>query len=82
MTFPAAVEQRTTRAAQLARNPWVVDPPVGMVLGLPILGTGSRIAVRIIAHASNVAPGISLAGTMTMVSLGVASGAAGGLAVG
>lgn len=79
MTFPAAVEQRTTRAAQLARNPWVFDPLVGTALGLPILGIGSRIAMRIIAHATNVAPGFSLGGTMTVVFLGVVSGAAGGL---
>lgn len=79
MTFPAAVEQRTTRAVQLARIPWVFDPLIGMALGLPILGIGSRIAMRIIAHATHVAPGFSVGGTMTVVSLGVVSGAAGGL---
>ena len=76
MTVPVAAEPRTT---QLARNPWVFDPLVGMALGLPILGIGGRIAMRIIAHATNVAPGFSLGGTMTVVSLGVVSGAAGGL---
>ena len=79
MTSPAALDQRRSRAMHLARNPWVFDPLVGMALGLPILGVGSRIAMRIIAHATNVAPSFSLGGTMTVVSLGVVSGAAGGL---
>ena len=78
MTSPVALE-RTTRAVYLARNPWVFDTVVGMALGLLILGIGSRIAMRIIAHATNVAPSFSLGGTMTVVSLGVVSGAAGGL---
>jgi len=76
VTAPVAAEPRTS---QLARNPWVFDPLVGMALGLPILGIGGRIAMRIIAHATHVAPGFSLGGTMTVVSLGVVSGAAGGL---
>ncbi len=79
MTLPVAVEQRTTRAIQLARNPWVFDPLVGIALGLPVLGIGGRIAMRIIAHATNVAPSFSLGGTMTVVLLGALSGAAGGV---
>ena len=79
MTSPAALEERTTRAMHLARNPWVFDPLLGMALGLPILGIGSRIAMRIIAHATNVPPGFSFGDTLTVVSLGVLSGAAGGL---
>lgn len=35
--------------------------------------------MRLIAHATNVAPGFSLGGTMTVVFMGVVSGAAGGL---
>ncbi len=79
MTSPAALGERTTRAIHLARNPWLFDPLLGMALGLPSLGIGSRIAMRIIAHATNVAPGFSFGGTLTVVSLGVLSGAAGGL---
>jgi hypothetical protein len=79
VTLPVAVEQRTTRAIQLARNPWVFDPLVGIALGLPILGIGGRISMRIIAHATNVAPSFSLGGTMTVVLLGALSGAAGGV---
>lgn len=78
MTSPAALEQRTTRAVHLVRNPWIFDPLVGMALGLAILGIGSRIAMRLIAHATHVAPSFSLGGTLTVVSLGVVSGAAGG----
>jgi uncharacterized membrane protein YbhN (UPF0104 family) len=79
VTSPAALEQRTTRVTHLVRNPWIFDPLVGMALGLAILGIGSRIAMRIIAHATNVAPSFSFGGTVTVVSLGVVSGAAGGL---
>lgn len=80
MTSPAApLEHRPTRVFHLARNPWLFDPLLGIALGLPILGVGSRIAMRIIAHATNVAPGFSLGGTMTVVGLGAVSGAAGGL---
>ncbi len=79
MTLPVAVEQRTTRAIQLARNPWVFDPLQGIALGLPSLGICGRIAMRFIAIATNVAPSFSLGGTMTVVLLGALSGAAGGV---
>lgn len=65
--------------AQLARSPWVFGPLAGIALGLPILGIGGRVAMRVIAHATNVAPGFSLGGTMTVVLLGGVSGAAGGV---
>lgn len=35
--------------------------------------------MRVLAYATNVAPGFSLGGTMTVVFMGVVSGAAGGL---
>ena len=35
--------------------------------------------MRVIAHETNVAPGFSLGGTMTVVFMGAVSGAAGGL---
>jgi hypothetical protein len=80
MTSPAApLEHRTPRLTHLARNPWVFDPLLGVALGLPILGIGGRIAMRVIAHATNVQPGFSFGGTMTVVGLGAVSGAAGGL---
>ncbi|MBC7834946.1 MAG: hypothetical protein H7Y88_07575 [Phycisphaerales bacterium] len=52
---------------------------MGIALGLPILGIGGRIAMRVISHATNIAPGFSLGGTMTVVFMGAVSGAAGGL---
>lgn len=80
MTSPAALlEHRPTRVIHLARNPWLFDPFLGIALGLPIFGIGGRIAMRVIAHATNVAPGFSLGGTMTVVGLGAVSGAAGGV---
>lgn len=51
---------------------------MGIALGLLILGIGGRIAMRVIAHATNVAPGFSFGGTMTVVFMGGVSGAAGG----
>ena len=64
---------------RLARNLWVFGPLLGIALGLPILGIGGRIAMRVIANATDVAPGFSLGGTMTVVLMGAVSGAAGGL---
>jgi hypothetical protein len=79
MTSPATLQHGTTRATHLARSPWIFDPLLGIVLGLPILGIGGRVAMRVIAHAASNAPSFSLGGTMTVVGLGALSGAAGGL---
>jgi hypothetical protein len=76
MSVPVAIERPT---AHPLRNPWIFDPLLGIALGLPILGIGGRVAMRIIAHATNVAPSFSVGGTVTVVLLGAASGAAGGL---
>jgi hypothetical protein len=76
VTSPIA--QRTTRATWLTSSPWVLDPVLGFALGLAILGIGGRIAMRVIAHATNVAPAFSFGGTMTVVFLGAVSGVAGG----
>ena len=67
------------RSTSALRSPWMFDPLVGIALGVPILGIGGRIAMRVIAHATNVAPGFSLGGTMTVVFMGAVSGAAGGV---
>jgi hypothetical protein len=80
VTVPAAdLPQRATGFAHVVRSPWVIGPLLGIALGLPILGIGGRVAMRVIAHATNVAPGFSFGGTMTVVFLGAVSGAAGGL---
>ena len=80
MTSPAAgLPQRATGFAHVTRSPWVIGPLLGIALGLPIFGIGGRVAMRAIAHATNVAPAFSLGGTMTVVFLGAVTGAAGGL---
>jgi hypothetical protein len=79
MTSPTTLPQETTSAAHWVRSPWIVDPLLGIALGLPILGVGSRIAMRVIAHATNAPTGFSFGGTMTVVGLGALSGGAGGL---
>jgi hypothetical protein len=56
-----------------------MGPLLGIAIGLPILGVGGRVAMRVIANATDVTPGFSFGGTMTVVFLGVVSGAAGGL---
>jgi uncharacterized BrkB/YihY/UPF0761 family membrane protein len=80
VTSPAAgLARRTTRYSPLARSGWVFGPLAGIAVGVPILGIGGRIAMRVIAHATDVAPGFSLGGTLTVVLMGAVSGAAGGL---
>jgi hypothetical protein len=61
------------------RRYWVLVPLLGVGLGTAILGIGGRIVMRVIAHETNVAPGFTLGGTMTVVGLGAVSGLAGGL---
>ena len=79
MTSPPMVAERTARFSQIVRSPWIFGPLAGIALGLPILGIGGRVAMRVIANATNVAPGFTFGGTMTVVLLGAVSGAAGGL---
>ena len=62
-----------------SRSPWMFDPVVGIALGVLILGIGGRIAMRVIAHATYAAPSFSLGGSLTVVLMGAASGAAGGV---
>jgi putative exporter of polyketide antibiotics len=61
------------------RTHWVLVPLLGTGVGVLILGVGGRVAMRAIAHATNVAPGFTLGGTMTVVGLGALSGLGGGL---
>lgn len=57
---------------------WLRAILLGGILGLPILGIGSRVAMRGIAVLSGTPAGFSWGGTMTVVLLGVAAGAAAG----
>ena len=50
----------------------------GMGLGVLVLGVGGRVAMRLVAEATTGAGGFSLGGTLTVVFLGLVSGAAGG----
>jgi len=50
----------------------------GAALGTLILGVGSRLAMRVIAMATSGATGFSFGGTLTVIFLGAASGAAAG----
>jgi hypothetical protein len=79
VTSPAASVAQVPIFARLKRSAWVFGPLAGIAAGLPILGIGGRIAMRVIAHATNVTPAFSLTGTTTVVLLGGVSGAAGGL---
>jgi hypothetical protein len=51
----------------------------GMGLGALILGVGGRISMRLISEASTGTGGFTLGGTMTVIFMGVASGALGAL---
>jgi putative exporter of polyketide antibiotics len=61
------------------RRHWVLVPLLGAGVGILILGIGGRVAMRAIAHATNVAPAFTLSGTLTVAALGGVSGLAGGL---
>lgn len=50
----------------------------GTVLGTLILGVGGRIAMRVIATSTSGVTGFSFGGTLTVIFLGAASGAAAG----
>jgi hypothetical protein len=57
-------------------------PILGMLVGLPVLGVGGRIVMRIISEVSGAPSAISLGGTITVLSAGAASGLAGGIIYG
>lgn len=58
---------------------WVTAIGLGAALGTLVLGAGGRAAMRWIAVSQGTTAGFSLGGTMTVVLLGTASGALGGL---
>ena len=58
---------------------WYFGPLVGAAIGLATLGVGGRIAMRAIAMVQGTPGGFSLGGTMTVVLLGAANGALGGV---
>lgn len=64
--------------AATARDLWG-EMVLGAGLGTVILGIGGRAVMRLIAVVTSVPAGFSVGGTMTVVALGAASGAAGAL---
>jgi hypothetical protein len=57
---------------------WLQGPLLGAVIGLPILGGGSRLAMRGIALSTGAPGAFTAEGTLTVLLLGAASGFAGG----
>jgi hypothetical protein len=55
---------------------------IGAILGLPILGVGGRIIMRIIAHWEGRVPVLTFGGTLTIVFAGTMAGLIGGAAHG
>jgi hypothetical protein len=59
-------------------NPWVFGPVAGAMLGLPILGIGSRIAMRLVAVGTDRPGAFTVEGSLTVIFFGVVAGLAGG----
>ena len=60
-------------------RPWSFGAVLGAAVGLPVLGAGGRVAMRLIALASHAPPAFTPRGTTTVLVAGLASGVAGGL---
>ena len=61
------------------RHPWMRGPLLGAVIGLPILGGGGRLAMRLVAVLTSAPSAFTLEGTLTVLLAGLASGVGGGL---
>lgn len=55
---------------------WIAGIVVGTLLGTALLGVGGRIGMRVIGIAQGQPPGFSIGGSLTVVFLGAAAGAA------
>lgn len=79
VTSPSlAVATPRARLSLAMQSPWVFGPVAGAVLGLPILGIGSRIAMRLVAVGTNRAGAFTVEGSLTVIFFGVVAGIAGG----
>lgn len=56
---------------------WLFLPITGLILGVTILGILSRIAMRVVAHATDAAPGFTWGGSFTVIFLGAGWGVGG-----
>ena len=75
-TLPVA--RPRARRSRATQNPWVFGPVVGAVVGLPILGIGSRIAMRLVAVGTDRPGAFTVEGSLTVIFFGVVAGLAGG----
>jgi hypothetical protein len=55
---------------------WIAGIIAGTLLGTALLGVGGRMAMRVIGVMQGQPPGFSIGGTLTVVFLGAAAGAA------
>ena len=79
MTSPSLpVATPRARVSRGMQSPWVFGPVVGAVIGLPILGIGSRIAMRLVAVGTNRPGAFTVEGSLTVIFFGVVAGIAGG----
>lgn len=62
-----------------SRRPWFFGPLIGALIGLVVLGVGGRVAMRGIAMHDGAGGILTLQGTITVMLLGAASGAGGGI---
>src|SRR5215211_3205949 len=74
----------STVAVRRARMPmttrrWLRGPLLGVLLGLPILGGGGRLAMHAIALTSDAQRVVSVEGTITVLLAGALAGLAGGM---
>ena len=58
---------------------WLRGPLLGVLLGLPILGGGGRLAMHAIALTSDAQRVVSVEGTITVLLAGALAGLAGGM---
>jgi hypothetical protein len=57
---------------------WARAILLGAVVGLPVLGGGGRVAMRLIATLTGAPPALTFEGTLTVLLAGAGSGAAAG----
>jgi hypothetical protein len=60
-------------------HPWWRGPLLGAMLGLPILGVGGRLVMRLLTVLTDAPAAASVEGTLTVLAAGTVSGIGGGL---
>jgi len=72
-------ERPPNDARATTEPPWLRGPLLGALVGLPMLGGGGRLAMRLIALLQPASASVSVEGTLTVLLAGLASGVGGGL---